>query len=158
MENIHSQSREVLARTKTKSGRFADFLTNSFGTIAFLILNAVFFLVWILLNSSLIPGVHAFDPFPYGLLTMAVSLEAIFLSIIVLVSQNRAGKLADLREELDLKINIQAENEITRLIIMVDEIHDHLGLNPEDDDELKAMKIKTNIEMMEKDLEKGKNN
>ncbi len=125
--------------------RYADFLTQSFGTISFLILNAIVFAGWILINSGLIPNIPIFDPYPYGMLTTAVSLEAIFLSIIVLISQNRASEIDELREELDLHINIKAENEITRILNMLDEIHDHLGLPKVDDAELKTMKQKTNI-------------
>ena len=79
-------------------------------------------------------------------------MEAIFLSIIVLISQNRSGEIDDLREELALQINVRAEEEITRIINMLDEIHDHLGLNPEDDSELKAMKQKIDLNRMKEDL------
>ncbi len=137
--------------------RYADFLRDSFGTVWFLIINAVIFLGWILLNAGLIPDVKVFDPFPYGLLTTIVSLEAIFLSIIVLISQNRTSKLDELREELDLEINIKAEEEITRIINMLDEIHDHLGLPPGDDKELTRMKQKTNISAMRNRLMQIKN-
>lgn len=152
------QSRSILKQNQSWADNVADFLTLSFGTTAFLSLNALFFLGWILINAGVVPGVRIFDPFPYGLLTMAVSLEAIFLSIIVLISQNRASRIADLREELDLKINIQAENEITKVLNILDEIHDHLGLAPEDDEELIAMKQKTNIADLEKGLENVRSN
>jgi uncharacterized membrane protein len=85
---------------------------------------------------------------------MIVSLEAIFLAIIVLISQNRAAHIADLREEVDLQLNVKAEQEITRMIIMLDEIHDHMGLNPEDDEELVMMKQKTDLNEIEKELAK----
>jgi len=129
-----------------------DYLTESFGSIEFLIVNATFFVLWMLLNGGIIPGFKGFDPFPYNLLTMAVSLEAIFLSIIVLMSQNRASKIADVREELDLRINIQAEQEITRILKMLDELHVHMGLKPERDLELRTMEQKTNIEKITKEL------
>ena len=109
-------------------------------------------MVWILINSGFIPNFQVFDPYPYGLLTTAVSLEAIFLSIIVLISQNRASEIDELREELDLQINIKAESEITRILNMLDEIHDHLGLPPVDDAELKLMKKKTNINDIRNEL------
>lgn len=133
--------------------RLADWFTESFGTVGFFGFNILFFTLWILMNSGLIPGVSVFDPFPYGLLTMVMSVEAIFLSIIVLISQNRASETADLREELDLQINVRAEQEITRILNMLDAIHDHLGLNPEDDEELKFMKQKTDIDAIEDEIE-----
>ncbi len=137
--------RTKLTKKKGVFDRCADFLTNSFGTFWFLFINAVIFFGWLLLNSNIIPSSLKFDPFPYGLLTTAVSLEAIFLSIFVLISQNRASEIDELREELDLQINIRAESEITKILNMLDDIHDHLGLQPYDDEELKEMKQKTNI-------------
>ncbi len=137
---------------KSVADKLADFFTSSFGTITFLIFNVTVFVLWILVNEAVFSIVPVFDPFPYGLLTTAVSLEAIFLSIVVLISQNRASAIADFREELDLAVNTQAEREITRLINMVDDIHDHLGLSGEDDAELAQMKGDTDIEAMKADL------
>jgi uncharacterized membrane protein len=129
-----------------------DSLTEAFGSVRFLIFNLTLFFVWMTVNGGVFPGVKQFDPFPFNFLTMAVSLEAIFLSIVVLMSQNRAGRIADLREELDLRINIQAEQEITRLLRMVNQIHDHLGLKPLVDHELKIMERKTNVEKISQEL------
>jgi len=134
------------------SDKIADFLTSSFGTVFFLGINVLWFAVWIIFNMGLIPNFPIFDPFPFGLLTMIVSLEAIFLAIIVLISQNRAADVADLREEVDLQINVQAEAEITKMLIILDRIHDHLGLPSKDDAELIKMKQKINLDQIEKDL------
>lgn len=139
-------------KPKTRFDRAADFLRDFFGTVWFLVANGIFFFMWLLLNSGAIPAVHVFDPYPHGLLTTIVSLEAIFLSIIVLISQNRTTRADELREELDLQINIKAEAEITKIINMLDEIHDHLGLPLKDDKELKKMKRKTNINNIEHEL------
>lgn len=134
------------------SDRIADFLTDSFGTVLFLWINAAWFGLWIAVNVGLIPGIPVFDPFPFGLLTMIVSLEAIFLAIIVLISQNREAHIGDLREEIDLQINVRAEAEITKMLIILDRIHDHLGLPTEDDEELILMKQKTDLNQIEKEL------
>lgn len=134
---------------RTQSDRVADGLTSMFGTTAFFFVNAIFFTLWMSINSGLISAIPVFDPYPFNFLTMVVSLEAIFLSIFVLISQNRASRLGDLREEVDLHLNIQAEEEITRVLIMLDQIHDKLGLNPEDDRELKKMKKRTNVKNIE---------
>ncbi|MGL5831154.1 MAG: DUF1003 domain-containing protein [Candidatus Altimarinota bacterium] len=129
--------------------RFADFMTEKLGTVFFLALNAVWFLIWIVWNTGIIPGLQPFDPYPYGFLTMTVSLEAIFLSIIVLISQNRSSMIADMREEIDYNVNVRAEKEITKILNIVDKIQDHLGVIEENDLELEEMKIFTNIEEME---------
>ena len=134
--------------------KLADRITKAFGSTWFFVANFIWFTAWILINLDLVPGIAPFDPYPFGFLTMTVSLEAIFLSIFVLISQNHASRIADLREEIDLRINVQAEQEITRMLIMLDEIHDHLGLDAEDDAELKNMKKRTNLPALKKAISK----
>jgi len=119
---------------RTLSDRFADKLTAKFGTVVFLGLNALWFFVWIVINMGLVPGVEPFDPFPFGLLTMIVSLEAIFLAIIVLISQNRAAKIAELREEVDLQINSIAETEISKTIVLLGLLLEKNGIKIDDPD------------------------
>ncbi|MEO6109830.1 MAG: DUF1003 domain-containing protein [Candidatus Saccharimonadales bacterium] len=119
---------------RTLSDKFADKLTAKFGTVFFLALNALWFFVWIPINMNLIPGIKPFDPFPFGLLTMIVSLEAIFLAIIVLISQNRAAKVAELREEIDLQINSIAESEITKILVLMGMLLDKNGIELDDPD------------------------
>jgi len=140
-----------LMRTPTE--KMADVMTDMFGSFSFLVFNALIFILWILININLIPGIKPFDPYPFTFLTMVVSLEAIFLAIIVLISQNRAARIADLREEIDLQINVRAEDEITKILNIVDAIHDHIGLPAEDDEELKEMKQKTSIDEIERQIE-----
>ncbi|OGF62693.1 hypothetical protein A2662_03880 [Candidatus Giovannonibacteria bacterium RIFCSPHIGHO2_01_FULL_45_33] len=136
---------EKLESEKSLTDKLADLLTSYFGTILFLAGNFLFFAFWILANTGAVPGLAPFDRFPFGLLTMIVSLEAIFLSTVVLISQNRESTLARLRMELDLIVSIETEEEITRILKMLDEIHDHLGLNPRDDAELTEMKKNIDI-------------
>lgn len=119
---------------RTWSDKFADKLTLRFGSVLFLALNAVWFIVWITINTNLIPGVEPFDPFPFGLLTMIVSLEAIFLAIIVLISQNRDAKVAELREEIDLQVNSIAETEVTKIIEMLALLLKKEGIKIDDPD------------------------
>jgi uncharacterized membrane protein len=87
---------------------------------------------------------------------MFVSLEAIVLSIVVLISQNKESEVADLREELDFEINVRAEKEITRVIKMLRGIHDHLGMKPERDSELKEMQEDINIQKLESEIKNQK--
>lgn len=133
-------------RRKSFGERIADALTNVFGTLGFFIVNALFFLVWIVLNTGLVPGVNIFDPFPFNLLTMFVSLEAIFLSVIVLISQNKAANVADIREEIDFRVNVYAEQEITKMLRMLEVVEKHLEIKTRRDRELNSMKHKLNIE------------
>lgn len=140
--------------SRSLTDKLADRITKALGSTWFFVANFVWFFTWILINLDLVPGIAPFDPYPFGFLTMTVSLEAIFLSIFVLISQNHASRIADLREEIDLRINVQAEQEITRILIMLDEIHDHLGLDAEDDEELKNMKKRTNLSALKKAISK----
>ncbi len=136
------------------SDRVADRISNSFGSMGFFAFHVVYFSSWVIFNLGYIPGFEPFDPYPFGFLTMVVSLEAIFLSIFVLISQNRAAKIDDVREEVDLQINVRAEQEITRIINILDEIHDKLGLDAKDDRQLKKMKKNIDLRKIEKDVMK----
>ncbi len=88
--------------------RVADLIADFSGTLAFLLLNLTVFVVWILVNT-LGPAIWHFDPFPFQFLTMAVSLEAIFLSIFVLISQNRQAAKDRIKADLDYQVNVKTE-------------------------------------------------
>lgn len=134
--------------------KIADFLTASFGTVFFLLANAIFFAIWILWNTGLLPFMPIVDPFPFGLLTMVVSLEAIFLAIIVLISQNREARVAELREEVELYINTYAENEITKLMYLQTLLLEKNGIDLSQDQDLQRMLKKLEEDKIEKALEK----
>ncbi|MDQ5922878.1 MAG: family transcriptional regulator, cyclic receptor protein, partial [Patescibacteria group bacterium] len=94
--------RSIKARSaakRTKIEKIADWMTSFFGGINFLITNLIVFVAWIFINTGQVASITAFDPFPFNLLTMIVSLEAIILSVFVLISQNRSSKVGELREE-----------------------------------------------------------
>ena len=109
--------------------RMADVITNFCGKMSFVYIHIVWFGAWVLLNIGLFAFVGKFDPFPFGLLTLIVSLEAIFLSTFVMISQNRTAQQADLRAQLDYETDVKAEEEIEQIIILLQEIHQALGLN-----------------------------
>lgn len=101
--------------------RITDAIAAFSGSLAFLALHAVWFALWIGFNT--IPGLPAFDPFPFGLLTMCVSLEAIFLAVIVLLSQNRQSAKDRIRADVDYEVNLKAELEVSHLHDKVDHLH-----------------------------------
>src|SRR3990167_7791960 len=117
---------------------FADWLTSYFGSITFLALNAIWFTAWIVINTGH-TSIEPFDEFPFGLLTMIVSLEAIFLAIIVLISQNREARVGELREEIDLQLNTIAEEEIAKLLELVIMLLEKEGIKVDDDPDLKRL-------------------
>ncbi len=99
--------------------RMSDAITWVAGSSAFVVVHIILFTVWIAINVGLVPSVRPFDPYPFNFLTLVVSLEAIFLSIFVLMSQNRAARLADRRAHLDLQIDLLAERELTAMLHML---------------------------------------
>jgi uncharacterized membrane protein len=141
-------------KDRTISEKIADLITSRFGSMGFLLINATWFLTWIIINTGKIPSIPVFDPFPFGLLTMIVSLEAIFLAIIVLISQNRASKIDDLRGEIDLQINTIAEEEITKIIELLVLLLKKNDIDVSNDSELRQMLEPTNKERIEKSLKK----
>ena len=107
--NVNEEMDEQL----TTLQRTADWIAWFSGSMPFLILNAVWFIIWIVLNT--LPVIEHFDPYPFGLLTMIVSLEAIFLSCFVLVSQNRQAEKDHVRSDIEYEVNIKAELEVAHL-------------------------------------------
>lgn len=149
------QSLKAKADAKRKPAeKAADWLTAKFGNIAFLFVNILWFAVWIIVNAGLIPFIPQFDPFPFGLLTMIVSLEAIMLAIIVLISQNRAVKVDELREETDLQVDIITEQEITKLLELLVKLLEKNGIDVSDDKELPEMLKPTDTNRIQEILEK----
>jgi uncharacterized membrane protein len=145
--------RRQLEARKTVQDRIADAVTGFSGSLLFVYLHVMWFGVWILWNMELI-GFVPFDPFPFGLLTMIVSLEAIFLSTFVLVSQNRISGINEKRADLDLQIDLLAEYEITKILRLTDAIADHLGLEEGNDPELEDLKSKVSPESVLQEMEK----
>jgi len=105
--------------------RVADWVSWFSGSMLFLAIHAVWFVAWISINTGKI-GITAFDPYPYGLLTMIVSLEAIFLSCIVLISQNRQAEKDRVRSDIEYEVNIKAELEVAHLHEKTDRIHEDM--------------------------------
>jgi CRP/FNR family transcriptional regulator, cyclic AMP receptor protein len=116
---------EEVEERSTAVQRVADWLAAFSGSMNFLFLHAAWFGVWILLNIGLvrIPGLSGFDPFPFGLLTMIVSLEAIFLSTFVLISQSRQVEKDKVRSDIEYEVNIKAELEVAELHQKTDHLH-----------------------------------
>lgn len=133
--------------------KLADSLTQRFSSFSFLGFNILFFAAWITINLGLIPGIAVFDPFPFILLTMTVSLEAIILTIIVLMSQNRQSYIASLRDELQLQVNLLAEKEVTKALKLLIALHEHHQIKTELDPELKSMLKDIDTSYIERKLE-----
>jgi uncharacterized membrane protein len=139
------QLRTKDACERSLQGRIADVITSFSGRMIFAYVHIVWFGIWILLNTGRF-GVHVFDPFPYGLLTMLVSLEAIFLSTFVLISQNRLGEETEHRADLNLHIGLLTEHELTRVLHMLDAIQDKMDIVDDHESELADLEMETRPE------------
>jgi uncharacterized membrane protein len=143
-----AEMQRKITEARTIGGRIADGITDFTGSMVFVYVHVIWFVVWILLNIGLIhiPRISEFDPFPFQLLTMVVSLEAIFLSTFVLISQNRLACASEKRAELDLQVNLLAEQKATKVLEMLDQITEQLDqvgsrFNFKPDPEVKALKV-----------------
>ncbi len=141
IERLRTQDRE----RRSLQERVADVITDFSGRMRFVYLHLAWFALWILANSGAM-GIKPFDPFPYSLLTMVVSLEAIFLSAFVLITQNRMSLEAERRADLHLHVDLLAEHEITRALCMLDAIHDKLGIVQEEEEDLPELEAETRPE------------
>jgi uncharacterized membrane protein len=149
----NEQLKSELGFTKTPADHFAVAIANLFGSIGFLIGCLVFFVLWICWNLRLLPGLIPFDPFPFPILEMTVSLFAIILSVSVLINQNRQGRIEKISQKVEFEVNVRAESEVTKVLNMLHEIHRHLGLNTKDDKELEQMKEQTDISQIHHKLD-----
>ena len=114
---------EEVAQKRTPVERVADAIAAFSGSIPFLILHTIWFVIWIVWNTAL---PHGFDPYPFGLLTMIVSLEAIFLSVFVLLSQNRQAAKDRVRADVEYDVNVKAEMEVAALHAKMDRLHEEI--------------------------------
>lgn len=135
----HRPSKQIISsfearamRKRTWGQKLADSLTSFFGSPTFLILNIIIFISWIAINQGLIPGFPRFDPYPYVLLITVVSLEAIILTTIVLMSQNRQSQTGTLRDELQLQVELITEKEISKALRMLKTIAEKQGIKLND--------------------------
>lgn len=117
---------------RSLQGRIADAITGFAGSMKCIYLHLALFGSWLLVNSGALPVMAPFDPYPFVMLAMFASVEAIFLSTFVLISQNRQSELAEKRNDLDLQINLLAEHEITRILQIVDAISRKLNVTAPD--------------------------
>jgi uncharacterized membrane protein len=140
-------------RERSVHDRIADTVTAWSGRMVFVYVHVVWFGLWILLNTGW-GGLRAFDPFPYGLLTMIVSLEAIFLSTVVLISQNRLGGEIERRADLALHIGLLTEHELTRVLQMLDAIQRRMGIDDDEASELADLEMETKPEDVLAEIER----
>ncbi len=140
--------KSALEFEKTLADHFAVMVTDLLGSIGFLVGYMVMFTVWICWNLNFIPGLKPFDPFPFPILIMVVSIFAIVLSVSVLINQNRQGRIEKIRRQVEFEVNVRAETEITKMLTMLHEIQQKMGLGDTVDKELDNMKEPLDIKQL----------
>ena len=153
IETVARLEQEFLDQ-RTVADRLGDATVAVVGTTTFVVVHLITFTIWILINTGRIPWVRPFDPYPFVLLTMIVSMEGVLLAVFILMKQNRMSRRADQRDHLHLQINLLAEQEITKILEMQRELLDRLGAkeiarNPEVED----MISNTAVDKLARELE-----
>ena len=138
IHSLHRRTQQTEARASTEA-RVARAITDFTGSMRFVYLHIALFGAWIVLNLRWVPGITAWDP-SFVILAMIASVEAIFLSTFVLITQNRMAAVAERRAELDLQVNLLAEHEVTKLIRMLSAIAAHLDVPTESGPEIEELK------------------
>ena len=113
---------------RTRTERDSDAIVKFIGSVKFLVLHGILVSVWVILNLNLLP-VKPFDPFPFGILALIVASESVFLTICVLISQNRMARQAERRSHLDLQVGMLAEQELTTMLQMLQKLCQHAGVD-----------------------------
>ena len=138
--------------TRTAMQRAADRLTRIASSSTFLLFHAIWIAAWLLANTGAL-GRPAFDPFPFGLLTLILSIEAIFLTIFVLMTQGREAVIAELREELTLQVILHIESEVTKSLQLITGLYSRLGVPVGEEPELRDMLRPLDPSIIQRELE-----
>ena len=140
---------------RTWSDRVGDAIGTFAGTVAFVLLHLAVFAVWAFANSGMVPAVPRWDPYPFPLLCMIVSMEGVLLSTFVLIKQNRMGVRSDRRNHLDLQVNLLTEKEVTKVIQMLERISAHMGIEQQvTDAETRELGRVTAVDELARELER----
>lgn len=151
-----AQLEESARQQRTPTDRLAEAIANFCGSMTFVWVHVVWFGGWILLN--LIPGIPHFDQFPFTFLTLVVSLEAIFLSTFILISQNLETRISERRSHLDLQLNMLSEQENTKMLTILLAIAEKVGADLNQDPSLAALSEETMPERLVEQIEAHEEN
>ncbi len=145
------QLEEAAMAKRTGADRVAAAIARFCGHITFVWIHVALFALWIAYNS--LPWFTPFDPYPFTFLTLVVSLEAIFLSTFILISQNYEMRISERRNQLDLQINLLSEQENTKMLQMLELIAKKIGAHVSDDPQVRALEQATRPEALVEQIE-----
>ena len=133
---------------RTLVDRIADAIGTFSGSFLFVAIHILWFILWFLINTGVLPIAPKFDPYPFILLAMIVSVEGVLLSTFVLMKQNRMQEKVDTRAQLDLQINLLAEKEVTKTLQLLRAIASKLEVPDAEDPELVEMSTITSVDIL----------
>ena len=152
IETVARLETEFLEQRSLKD-RIGDAIAGFAGTMTFVIAHVAGLVLWFLINLGKLPVIKPFDPYPFILLALIVSVEGVLLSTFILMKQNRMSRHADHRDHLNLQIDLLAEKEITKILQMQRRLCEHLGVPAGDDPEAVEMSQHTAVEDLARELE-----
>ncbi|HEX8197679.1 MAG TPA: DUF1003 domain-containing protein [Pyrinomonadaceae bacterium] len=153
VEAIAKMEREAL-HERSLGERISDAITGFIGSMTFVVFHILLFISWGIINLNFIPSIPAFDPFPFGILTLIVSAEGVFITIFILIGQNRMSRQSDRRAHLDLQVSILAEQEMTMMLRMQQKLCEHFGVDVDIiEDEAEQLMSETDVQHLVGKLE-----
>ena len=153
IDAIAQLERDALDR-RTPTERVSDVITKLVSNLGFLVAHLILISGWSLANLHVIPGLKAFDPFPFGVLALVVSSESVFLTIFVLISQSRMARQSERRSHLDLQVGMGSEQELTTVLQMLQKLCLHMGVNVDSSkQEVQSFSKTTDVHRLATELE-----
>jgi uncharacterized membrane protein len=153
IDAIAKLERDALDR-RTSTERVSDVITGLVGNMGFLLAHLILISGWSLVNLRVVPGLKAFDPFPFGVLALVVSSESVFLTIFVLISQSRMARQSERRSHLDLQVGMLSEQELTTILQMLQKLCQHMGVNVDSTkQEVQSFSKTTDVQTLASELE-----
>src|SRR5256885_2876356 len=146
-----SKLEEATREQRSHADRVAEVIAAFCGSMTFVWVHVIWFGGWIVFN--LLPGTKHVDPFPFTFLTLVVSLEAIFLSTFILISQNHDARVSEKRNHLDLQINLLSEQENTKMLSLLHQIAMKLGADISEDPHIEVLAQATKPESLVEQIE-----
>jgi uncharacterized membrane protein len=153
IDAIAKLEQDALGR-RTPTERVSDVITKLVANVGFLLAQLFLICGWGLVNFHVIPGLKAFDPFPFGILALVVSFESVFLTIFVLISQSRMARQSERRSHLDLQVGMLSEQELTTILQMLQKVCQHMGVNVDSSkQEVQSFSKTTDVHKLASELE-----
>ena len=153
IQKIVNLEEHALAQ-RSLAERISAFLMRYVATLRFVVAHLLAIAAWLALNLGYVPGARPFDPYPFSLLALLLSVETVFLAVFVLISQNRIMRHADHRAHIDLQLSLLAEQESTKTLQLVQAIAERLGLHEHaHDEQVQELSRDTEIEKLSTDIQ-----